>query len=258
MSSSYRRQRGNDSQNAVAAMFARSGWQHAESAGSGRRGTDVTNVPGWAIEVKAWAGPKILAGLRQHQARKAMVALVLRLDGTGPATVERWPALMRLGQFLQLCREAQAWPSALGPSMPLSQQSHYLRQRSAETHEAVGTLLNEGYEQGWWHHALDGETTLIPLEYTARRQLDMGLWLRRHPPNKHTVPALVIRPDGIEPAWVTDWPVMTGLAELIRLMREAGYGDAGKPTHEGAAESQADANLRSDTPPGHGTGAAAD
>lgn len=45
------RQRGNRLQNALAA-YLRQWWQHAESAGAGRQGTDVLSTPGVVWECK--------------------------------------------------------------------------------------------------------------------------------------------------------------------------------------------------------------
>ena len=48
-----RKRRGAETQTAAAKWFQGHGWPYAESAGAGRTGSDITGVPGLAIEVKA-------------------------------------------------------------------------------------------------------------------------------------------------------------------------------------------------------------
>ena len=50
-----RKRRGMRTQALVAQHLAANGWPYAESTGAGRSGSDVTGVPGLAIEVKARA-----------------------------------------------------------------------------------------------------------------------------------------------------------------------------------------------------------
>lgn len=112
--SAYRRRRGNETQNAVADWFKEHGWPHAESAGSGRRGTDVLGLPGLLVEVKARRELRLLEWLKQHSLPAmlgrpdswAHVFVVHRPDGMGPAQIQGWPVTMRLDDFTALLREA--------------------------------------------------------------------------------------------------------------------------------------------------------
>jgi len=103
-----RKQRGHDTQNLIAAVFALNGWPHAESAGAGRRGRDILGTPGVAVEVKARKDFSPLAWIRQAvaQAEGDLPLVVCRPDGMGPASVDSWPVVMRLSDVLNLLNAA--------------------------------------------------------------------------------------------------------------------------------------------------------
>ena len=65
MSNASRKQRGHETQNAVAAYFRDHGWPHAETAGAGRQGVDVLGLAGISCEVKARRQLALPAWLRQ-------------------------------------------------------------------------------------------------------------------------------------------------------------------------------------------------
>jgi hypothetical protein len=105
----HRKHRGYASQRIVADYLAAHGFPYAEPVGAGREGTDVTGCPGLDIEVKARRGFNPAAAMRQQAERSEPTLLpfaVLRLDGQGPASVEDWPVIIRLGAFVQILREA--------------------------------------------------------------------------------------------------------------------------------------------------------
>jgi hypothetical protein len=119
--SRHRKQRGMQTQVAVAGYLAENGWPFATDAGPGRPGSDILGVPGLAIEVKARRGLDLPAWLRQ--AAKAAGAnglpiCIHRPDGMGPATVADWPATMRLVDLVTLLRLAGYGD----PEVPLPQE----------------------------------------------------------------------------------------------------------------------------------------
>jgi hypothetical protein len=106
-----RRQRAYDTERAVAAHFAASGWPHAVPVGAGRPGTDVTGMPGLLCEVKARRDFRPVEWLAQHAlpaaaGRVAHMFVVFRPDGYGPAKIGSWGVMMRLDDFTKLLREA--------------------------------------------------------------------------------------------------------------------------------------------------------
>ena len=72
-------------------------------------GVDIDNTPGAAVEVKARANLAIPAFLRQAKANAGsslMPVLVLRLNGQGPASIDDWPVVLRLADFIDLWGDA--------------------------------------------------------------------------------------------------------------------------------------------------------
>lgn len=108
MPSQHRKHRGMRTQADVAEYLQANGWPFAESAGAGRSGSDVTGVP-FDVEVKARRGLNIHALLAQLEARAAEGRLgfgVLRLDGQGPASIDRWPVVLTLADMVALLKAA--------------------------------------------------------------------------------------------------------------------------------------------------------
>jgi hypothetical protein len=104
-----RKQRGSETQSAVALWFKAHGWPYAESTGAGRNGTDVTGMPGLLVEVKARRDLNLTTWLRQHlhaYQDGGWPFVVHRPDGYGPARIAEWPVTMRLDDFTALLHEA--------------------------------------------------------------------------------------------------------------------------------------------------------
>lgn len=107
MPSQSRKHRGYATQRILADYLAANGWPYAESTGAGRAGTDVTGTPGIDWEAKARRGLNLGADLRQAAGHgEGLPVLVIRLDGTGPATIADWPCALRLADLVQLLRAA--------------------------------------------------------------------------------------------------------------------------------------------------------
>lgn len=108
MPSQSRKHRGYESQRIVADYLREHGWPFAEPVGAGRGGSDLTGTPDIAVEIKARAGFDPAAALRQAEdaADGRLPFVVLRLNGQGPASVEEWPVVIRLGRFVEVLREA--------------------------------------------------------------------------------------------------------------------------------------------------------
>ncbi|MGH3745784.1 MAG: hypothetical protein ACRDT8_00110 [Micromonosporaceae bacterium] len=116
MTSPHRKRRGAQTQQAVADYLKAHGWPYAESAGAGRPGEDVTNVPGLAVEVKARRDLSLPAWLRQAAKSKGLPIVVHRPDGMGLGSLEDWPATMRFADLVQLLRDAGYGAGAYGDS----------------------------------------------------------------------------------------------------------------------------------------------
>jgi hypothetical protein len=108
MPSQHRKHRGYESQRIVADYLREHGWPFAEPVGAGRPGSDITGTVTLSVEVKARAGFDPAAALRQAEDAAAgrLPFVVLRLNGQGPASVEEWPVVIRLGRFVEVLREA--------------------------------------------------------------------------------------------------------------------------------------------------------
>ena len=102
----------------VAQWFQKAGFEFADSAGAGRTGSDILNVPGLAIEVKARTGFNPLAWVKQAiEARRAgeLPQVVMRCNGQGEATVGDWIVLRPLREDTRLLYEAGYIPD---PNVP--------------------------------------------------------------------------------------------------------------------------------------------
>ena len=107
--SQHRKSRGYATQRIVAAYLQTRGWPHCHAIGAGEAGDDIQGTLDIAVEVKARTGFSPLAAIKQMQARRRPGALpfaVLRMDGTGEATVDDWPVVMRLEDVVALLRAA--------------------------------------------------------------------------------------------------------------------------------------------------------
>lgn len=75
----------------------------------------------------------------------------------------------------------------------------------------------------------------LAVEVKARRDLNLTAWLRQASAEKG-LPIVIHRPDGFGPGAIADWPVTFRLADAVKLLRAAGYGDRHAPrchTHRG-------------------------
>lgn len=108
--------------------------------------------------------------------------------------------------------------------------SRHRKVRGAETQRVVaGYLAGNG-----WPYATDagagrnGADILgvpgLAIEVKARRDFRVLEWVRQAS-RDGGVPLVVHRPDGMGPATVADWPVTTRLSVIVRLLRQAGYGN---------------------------------
>lgn len=107
MASQSRKYRGYESQRIVA-EYVRDLWPLAEPTGAGRQGKDILAVPGVAIEVKAQANISIPAFIKQCKTNAGgeLPVLILRLNGQGPASIDDWPVVMTMKDWLRLMSEA--------------------------------------------------------------------------------------------------------------------------------------------------------
>jgi len=103
-----RKARGAETQRLVVSYMQEHGWPWATDAGAGRSGSDILNTPGLKIEVKARRDLNLPAWLRQASAApgQGLSLVVQRPDGFGPAKIEDWPMIFRLGDGIILLRQA--------------------------------------------------------------------------------------------------------------------------------------------------------
>jgi len=67
----------------------------------------------------------------------------------------------------------------------------------------------------------------LSCEVKARRDLNVLAWLRQAA-SQHGLPFVVWRPDGMGPAKIQSWPVMTTLESFTELLQAAGFGEPEK------------------------------
>ena len=104
--SQHRKARGMRTQLLVADYMKAHGWPFAESTGASRQGSDVTGVPGLAVEVKARRDLAPKAWLKQAAANPGLPFVVFRPDGVGETTVPTWPCLIRFSDLIDLLHQA--------------------------------------------------------------------------------------------------------------------------------------------------------
>jgi len=109
------RDRGVRLQNALAA-YLRTWWPSAESAGSGRPGTDVLGTPGVVWECKTSGTGKLSIGAWidqavSHAPHVEMPHVVVYFPpGLGEKRVDRTVAMLPLGDLVRLLQEAGYMP----------------------------------------------------------------------------------------------------------------------------------------------------
>lgn len=108
MSTQSRKARGMRTQLVATHWFQRSGWEHAESAGSGRPGIDILGLPGLSPEVKARRGFNLTGWLKQaiNARGNGLPFVIVRPDGMGEKSIAAWPVVLTLADFTDLLREA--------------------------------------------------------------------------------------------------------------------------------------------------------
>ena len=102
MASQSRKHRGYRTQRVVAQYLAQ-WWEHAESAGAGRQGKDITGVP-FDLEVKARSAfqPKAwLDQVRQRSVVGELPIVVMRFNGQGEIASE-YGAMLRFDDLVSL------------------------------------------------------------------------------------------------------------------------------------------------------------
>lgn len=106
--SSNRKVRGRQTEHLVASYLREHGYPYAEAVGAGRSGSDITGTPDIAVEVKGRRGFQPKAALEQAAlaADGRLPFAVLRLDGQGPASIDKWPVVIHLGEFVCLLQAA--------------------------------------------------------------------------------------------------------------------------------------------------------
>lgn len=100
--------RGRATQEMVAQWFRDHGAPNAKSRPASLPGTDVYDVPGLAIEVKARADESITTWLKQavKNAGGDLPFVVYRPNGYGPERINEWPVILRLEDFTELLQDA--------------------------------------------------------------------------------------------------------------------------------------------------------
>lgn len=108
MAGNARKARGAETQRLVAEYMKEHGWPWATDAGAGRNGSDILNTPGLKVEVKARRDFSVTSWLRQASGvlTPGVPCVVQRPDGYGPAKIEDWPMIFRLGDGIILLRQA--------------------------------------------------------------------------------------------------------------------------------------------------------
>lgn len=102
--------------------------------------------------------------------------------------------------------------------------------RGRQTEQAVADYLKE---HGWLNAerrpaALPGTDITgvagVALEVKARRLFEPSSWIKQAQKNAgDSLPAVVMRPDGMGPATVSSWPVFLRLEDFAALLKAAGY-----------------------------------
>ena len=102
--SQSRKHRGAATERLVAERL-RTIWPHCNV--SRGPGVDLVETPGAAVEIKARANLAIPAFIKQAKANagQQMPVLILRLNGQGPASIDDWPVVVRMGDFIELWRD---------------------------------------------------------------------------------------------------------------------------------------------------------
>ncbi len=107
--SQSRKHRGYRTQTIQAAYLKSHGFPHAEPTGAGRQGSDILGTIGIDWEIAARRGLPILEKMRQLEERQQdgkLGIILLRPDGMGEQTIERWPFIVCNADGVRLLRQA--------------------------------------------------------------------------------------------------------------------------------------------------------
>lgn len=86
-------------------------------------------------------------------------------------------------------------------------------------------------------------TVGISIEIKARAGFEPMAWLRQAGTNQG-LPMVCFRPNGIGETKVAEWPCILRLADLVQLLRDAGYGSPpAAPAHESYAHPPVEGHL---------------
>lgn len=107
MPTQHRKHRGMRTQRLIADYLTTRGWPHADSAGAGRPGADITGTPDIAIEVKARAALEPLAWMRQARAAAhgRLPFVIFRPNGVGE-NPDDYLVMIRLPDLIPLLHAA--------------------------------------------------------------------------------------------------------------------------------------------------------
>lgn len=102
----HRKHRGYRTQKVIA-EYLKQWWVYADTAGAGRQGEDILNIPTVSIEVKARADFQPLAWIKQAQANAngKLPMVIMRCNGQGE-DVGQYLAFMRVQDLVPLIHQA--------------------------------------------------------------------------------------------------------------------------------------------------------
>ena len=102
----WRKERGRETEHLYADLARHNGWPYAEPVGAGRPGADITGMAGLSIEIKATRECHPVMWMRQARSRAGLVSVVWRPDGMGPGHIGRWIVMREVDQDLGLLKAA--------------------------------------------------------------------------------------------------------------------------------------------------------
>lgn len=99
-----RRGRGAATEHLIANHWRTHGWPYATV----RRGTgtDLENIPGLSVEIKARRDFLATLWLAQAARRDGLPIVIWRPDGYGPTTIDDWPVMLRHHDLIELLHAA--------------------------------------------------------------------------------------------------------------------------------------------------------
>lgn len=107
--SQHRKHRGYRTQAVQAAYLRGHGFPYAEPTGAGRQGSDILGTLGIDWEIAARRGFPVLEKMRQLEERRQdgkLGIILLRPDGMGEGSIDRWPFIVTNADGVDLLRAA--------------------------------------------------------------------------------------------------------------------------------------------------------